>query len=332
VPALVTTGPAFSGANLSVAGVTSLYGANSVDVNPRYGGKLTLGYWLSPCWAVELSGFYVRPTTHGFTAVSDQFPNLDLARPFFSVNRGAESSEIVGRPGVASGFVHIDEKSNFYGAELNGRYKWWDGCNNRLDLIGGLRFLYLDEQLTITEQSTGLAGAGPFAGVSSTATDQFHAKNRFYGAQVGAIFTHVEGPWTFAVTGKVAAGVTRSIVDITGSSAVLSGGPVPTLPGGLLALNSNIGSQHHQHFSVVPEVGLNVGYDVNQHWRVFAGYSILYWTGVSRPGRQIDRVLDENRIPGFPPAPATTSVRPIAPGGTENIWAQGVNVGLLFRW
>lgn len=332
VPALVTTGPAFSGANLSVHGVTSLFGADTIQENPRYGGQLTLGYWLNPCWAVELSGFYVRPTTHRFTALSGSFPDLDLARPFFSINRGIESSEIVGRPGVASGFVQIDEKSNFYGAELNARTHYWQGCNNSIDLIGGLRFLYLDERLTISEQTTGLAGAGPLAGLSSTGADQFHTKNRFYGAQVGAIFTHVEGPWTFDLKAKVAAGVTRSIVDINGSTSVTSGGPLPTRPGDLLALNSNIGSQEHQRFSVVPEIGLNIGYDINQHWRVYAGYSLLYWTGVSRPGKQIDRVLDENRIPNFPAAPATTAARPQPPGGVENLWAQGVNFGLLFRW
>jgi hypothetical protein len=231
VPALVTTGPAFSGANLSVHGVTSLFGADTIQENPRYGGQLTLGYWLNPCWAVELSGFYVRPSTHRFTALSGSFPNSDLARPFFSANRGIESSEIVGRPGVASGFIQIDEKSNFYGAELNARTHYWQGCNNSIDLIGGLRFLYLDERLTISEQTTGLAGAGPLAGVSSTGADQFHTKNRFYGAQVGAIFTHVEGPWTFDLKAKVAAGVTRSIVDINGSTSVTSGGPLPTRPG-----------------------------------------------------------------------------------------------------
>jgi hypothetical protein len=332
VPALVTTGPAFSGANLSVHGVTSLFGADTIDQNPRYGGQLTLGYWLNPCWAVELSAFYVRPTTHRFTALSGAFPDLDLARPFFSINRGIESSEIVGRPGVASGFVSIDEKSNFYGAELNVRNHYWEGCYNKIDLIAGLRYLYLDERLTISEQTTGLAGAGPLAGVASTGSDQFHTKNRFYGAQVGAIFTHVEGPWTFDLKAKVAAGVTRSIVDINGSTSVTSGGPIPTRPGDLLALNSNIGSQNHQRFSVVPEIGLNVGYDLNQHWRVYAGYSILYWTGVARPGKQIDRVLDENRIPNFPAAPATTAVRPQPPGGSENLWAQGINFGFIYRW
>ena len=332
VPALVTTGPAFSGANLSVAGVTSLYGANSVDVNPRWGGKLTLGYWLNPCWAVELSGFYVRPTSHQFAANSDHFPDLDLARPFLSANTGLETSQIVGRPGVATGSVLIDEDSRFYGAELNARYKYWEGQYNRLHLIGGLRFLYLDEKLTINEQSTALAGAGPFAGISRVGLDQFHTKNRFYGAQVGGVFTHVEGPWTFELTGKVAAGVTRSIVDINGSVTPVAGGTPPGLPGNLLALNSNIGSQSHSRFSVVPEFGLNVGYDLTPNIRVYAGYSILYWTGVSRPGRQIDRTLDENRIPGFGGAPPTTATRPVPPGNTESLWAQGVNLGLLFRW
>ena len=267
----------------------------------------------------------LRPPDHApvHGRVRRRSRDLDLARPFFNANTGAESSEIVGRPGIATGFVEIDEESNFYGAELNARYKYWEGCNNKLDLIGGLRFLYLDEQLTINEQSTALPAAGAFAGISRAATDQFHTKNRFYGAQIGAAFTHTEGPWTFELTGKVAAGVTRSIVDITGSVTPISGGTPPALPGGLLALNSNIGSQSHQHFSVVPEVGLNVGYDINQHWRIYGGYSLLYWTGVSRPGNQIDRSLDVNRIPGFPAGPATTSVRPVARAGSRTCGPRG---------
>ena len=55
VPALVTTGPAFSGATLDNPATAIQYGADSVDTNPRYGARFTLGYWLSPCWAVELS-------------------------------------------------------------------------------------------------------------------------------------------------------------------------------------------------------------------------------------------------------------------------------------
>ena len=101
-----------------------------------------------------------------FTVLSGDVSSFDLARPFQSANTGAETSEIVGRPGVASGFVKIDGESRLYGAELNARYKYWEGCNNRLHLLAGLRFLHLDEQLIIQEQSTGLAGAGALAGVS----------------------------------------------------------------------------------------------------------------------------------------------------------------------
>jgi hypothetical protein len=332
VPPLVTVGPAFSGANLSVTGVTSVYGADSVDVNPRYGGRLTLGYWLSPCWAVELTGFAVRPSSHGFTASSTEVASSDLARPFYNLNTGAESSEIIGRPGVAQGFVNVTTKSNLYGGELNARYRYWQGACNRLDFIAGVRYLHLDEQLTITESSRGLAGAGAFAGIERFLQDDFRTKNRFLGGQVGAIFEHVEGRWTLGLTTKVAVGYTRQTADISGAVTPLAGGTPPDLPGGLLALNSNIGTYSRQKVSIVPEVGVNVGYDVTNHLRVFAGYSILYWTGVSRPGQQIDRVLDVNRIPDFPAAPATSTIRPVNPRGTENLWAQGVNFGIIYRW
>src|SRR5437763_14815500 len=106
VPSLVTSGPAFSGANLSVPGVTVLYGQNNVDTNPRYGARITLGKWLNPCWAVELSAFYVQPSEKSFNANSATITG-DLARPFFDVNNNGESSEIVGRPGVVSGGVNV---------------------------------------------------------------------------------------------------------------------------------------------------------------------------------------------------------------------------------
>ena len=45
------------------------------------------------------------------------------------------------------------------------------------------------------------------------------------------------------------------------------------LPGGLLALNSNIGTYSTRQFSIVPEFGLTLGYDVTSNLRVFAGYA-----------------------------------------------------------
>jgi Putative beta barrel porin-7 (BBP7) len=332
VPALVTAGPAGSGAALGTSGTAVLFGANSVDTNPRYGARVTLGYWLNPCWAVELSAFYVRPTNDKFTASSAGYPNQDLARPFFSLNRNIESSEIIGRPGVVSGFVQVDSKSTFYGAELNLRHPWWNSCANRLDFIAGIRYLYLEEQLIISETSRGLGGAGALAGVERSLVDNFTTQNRFLGGQVGAIFEHTEGPWTFSVFGKVAAGVNRQTSEINGGITAIAGGAPPTRPGGLLALNSNIGIHRRDVFAVVPEVGINVGYDITPRLRIFGGYSFMYWSDVARPGRQIDRVLDENRIPDFPAAPAATGTRPLGQVNSESLWVQGVNFGILFKW
>ncbi|HKB02192.1 MAG TPA: BBP7 family outer membrane beta-barrel protein [Gemmataceae bacterium] len=331
VPALVTAGPAFSGATLATPGVMVLT-APSIDTNPRYGARFTLGYWMAPDWAVELTAFYIRPGTDKFTAFSTQFPTMDLARPFLDVNNGVESSEIIGRPGVASGYVRTDSESNFYGAELNARYRWRDGCTFHIDALAGLRYLYLEERLTIEEQTLGLAQAGPMAGVERFLTDEFATRNQFYGGQLGAIFTYQEGPWTISLTAKVAAGVNRRTTRISGSITPISGGAPPSLPGGLLALNSNIGVHTDQKFSVVPELGLNIGYDLTDRLRVFAGYSFLYWTNVVRPGSQIDRGLDVNRIPDFPAGPVITGMRPASRIQSENIWVQGVNVGILFKW
>ncbi len=302
VPPLVTSGPAFSGANLNVNGVNVLNGQNDVDTNPRYGGRITLGKWLNPCWAVELSAFYVQPSEKAFNANSGTVAG-DLARPFFDVNNNGESSEIVGRPGVVSGGVNTVARSQLYGAELNAKRRWWNDGPNRLDLIGGLRFIYLDEDLTINEDVTGLAGAGALAGVHQQVQDSFRTTNQFYGAQVGGIFQHVQGAWTFELKAKIAAGLTRQVITINGVT-------VPgdaNRAGGLLALPSNIGDTKRDVFSIIPEVGINVGYDINSHWRVFAGYSVMYWTNVARPGPNIDRALDVNQIPGFPALPRPTS-------------------------
>ena len=62
---------------------------------------------------------------------------------------------------------------------------------------------------------------------------------------------------------------------------------------------TNIGEFNRNVFSVVPEVGRNVGYQLTDHIRTFVGYNFLYWSNVIRPGDQIDRVIDINNIPRF---------------------------------
>jgi hypothetical protein len=85
-------------------------------------------------------------------------------------------------------------------------------------------------------------------------------------------------------------------------------------------------------FSFIPEVGLNIGYDITPNIRIFGGGSVMYWRNVARPGSQIDRGLDTNLINGFPAAPPATQVRPAPLDNLESVWIYGANFGLLFKW
>ena len=55
---------------------------------------------------------------------------------------------------------------------------------------------------------------------------------------------------------------------------------------------TNSGSFTRNEFSVVPEIGINLGYNVTQNLRLFAGYNFLYWTNVLRVADQVDTTLN----------------------------------------
>jgi hypothetical protein len=89
---------------------------------------------------------------------------------------------------------------------------------------------------------------------------------------------------------SVALGVNFEEVDINGSTRIAVPGAAPTIsPGGLLALQSNLGHHDRDRFAVVPQIGVTLGYQLTPHVRLQAGYSFLYWSDVVRPGYQIDQ-------------------------------------------
>src|SRR5262249_6596375 len=113
----------------------------------------------------------------------------------------------------------------------------------------------------------------------------------------------------------------------------LTDGTVVVLPGGLLALPTNIGDHSHDEFSVVPEFRINLGYQVTEHLRAFVGYTFLYWTQVVRPGEQINLNVNSTQIatsllfgPLAGPAQPSFSFR------HSDFWAQGLNLGVEFRF
>jgi hypothetical protein len=337
VPPLVTTGPPDPSGQSGVLGrpgTVLLFGGSEVGGDVRSGGRLTLGYWCDDArtMGVEGSFFLLGQRSFRFAANSLEFPVL--ARPFFSLNAMAESAQVATAPGLAAGSVAVEGPSRLWGAEADFRYNLCCGCLGRLDLLAGFRYLELDEQLHVTESLLGLAGAGAFAGSRIQVSDRFDTRNQFYGPQAGLDYELTYGRWSLDVRGKLALGNTHQVVNIAGEQVIVAPtGAITVANGGLLALATNSGHFTRDRFAVLPEVGLTLGCQVTDWCRLSVGYNFLYLSSVVRPGDQIDRVLDVTQIPNFPVAARPTgALRPAAPVRDTDFWAQGINLGVEFRY
>jgi hypothetical protein len=342
VPVLVTTSdPNAADPNnrfgfLGQPSTRVLFGGGNIGGGGSSGFRLSAGCWLEPDHSegLEISGFLLGGQGTHFNANSADFPVL--ARPFFAVNSNTEFSQLVAFPGISTGSISVNNVSQLWGIEGNMRCNLCCSCDRRIDLFGGFRYLDLGESITIVENIQGQATApGSFANTNALVFDRFATHNSFYGGQIGLDSEWRRGRWFVDVKGKLAIGATDSVVDISGGQTFFNpdGSVRSSVQGGLLALNSNIGRTHKDHFSFVPEIGVNVGYQLNDNIRIFAGYNFLYWTGVLRPGDQIDRNLDVSRIPNFPVlAPSVSTIHPAVPFKTTDFWATGVSVGIEFRY
>jgi hypothetical protein len=325
-PPLLTGSLGAGGAagTLADPGGRILFGdGGGINTDTHSGARFTAGYWFDDeqCYAVEGSFFFLGQRGVHLFAGSNGEPGL--YRPFFSPTGAAEAEEVGGPSPPRVGLVRADVDSRLWGAEVDFRHNLWCGPVWRLDLLEGLRFVGLDESLQVAELRTDLTSppSGPVL-----VEDRFRTSNRFYGAQVGALSEFHFDCWYIDVTGKVALGSVHQVADINGVSSV-NGAPIS---GGLLAQSTNIGHYGRQRFAVVPEVGLNVGYQITDALRVYVGYNFLYMSSVARPGDQIDQVVSRPTIP--PAGRLPPGSRPLFAFHGTDFWAHGVNFGLEFRY
>ena len=123
--------------------------------------------------------------------------------------------------------------------------------------------------------------------------------------------------------------------DINGDTTLIpaAGGGNTTVPGGILTQNTNIGHYFRSQFAVVPEVNLNLHYDVTSWARLELGYTFIYINRVARPGLVVDRTVDPGRVPSDQNfGAATTTNSPGFAFRDASYWAQGLNFGLTFRF
>jgi hypothetical protein len=208
-----------------------------------------------------------------------------------------------------------------------------------VDWLAGFRYLDLEEGLLISESPRGtvIRNGVPTKVDRSSITDRFDTHNKFYGGQLGVRAKKWWGPLDLELQGKVALGATHQVVEISGFTSITALGVTSTAPGALLTGPGNLGHHNRDKFAVAPEASVNVGYNFHPNWRVVAGYNLIYWSNVVRPGDQIDRVVNPTTAPALitgvtPPVTQVGAVRPIFAFNDTDLWIHGFNAGLEFHW
>jgi len=279
-----------------------------------------------------------RPTTgSGLTAIRWS------PGPFFD-----EGTNPPGQPAIESiasprgsldsidGAALIDSYTRLQGAAARLQFAmcradacWTDECcatyhdSYRSYFTLGYRFLRLDDRVGITEQLTSTVSEAQGAFLIE---DNFKTSNQFHGLELGLDMNFRRNAWSLEFTPKISLGNTYEAGRVDGFTRTTAPDGTRTLDqGGLLTKSTNIGLHSRNEFSVVPEVTLTLGYQVTQHTRATLGYNFLAWTEVVRAGDQIDL---HTTSPGVAPADA----HPQYPFQATTFWAQGLDLGLEFRW
>lgn len=340
---LASTQP-FTGGTLPPSQVA--IGSTDLISTLRVGGRIGGGIWLDPCHinGIDANFFFVGPATRDlFATTTAALPTL--LRPYVVINQPVAGGQPTppGRPNFAdivaqngdTGTVNVHTYSFLTGADVNYRRNIIANCNTTFDMLFGFRYMNLTESLSITENGS-QTNATTAMTTTGSLNDSFRTTNNFFGGQIGFIVQKQWGPWSADFFTKVGAGDNYSVVTIKGSASFNN--PTAAFNQGLFAQPSNIGAWNSHHFSILTETGLNIGYNLTPRLRVHAGYSVLYWSNVLKPGDQIDPIVDETLVPKPPGTPAQflplhpSDPHPVVPFKRSDFFAHGVNLGVTYRW
>jgi hypothetical protein len=359
LPPLVTTSPAGTPLDragvLGVPGTTVLFGNSTVANDGRSGFRGTVGLWLDDChdWGAEFDYFSLGDRDANYSATSDGNPIL--ARPLYDVEAGQQGRELVAYPDQLSGTVTVGARDYFQSAGVDLTYRLCgcdsccqcpqpcdpcgDGCSNaccaptlfccRTDLIFGYRYYNLSDSVAITENLR-ITTRGPLQNTLFDILDGFRARNDFHGSELGLRTKIYRGRWSLDLLAKCALGNNHQVVNIGGHTTITSPtGDVNNLEGGVLAVRTNQGTYVSDEFTMIPQLGAELGYQLNCHWRVYVGYNILYWGSVMRSADQIDLNVDPRNVP---PTQDPATHFPQFLDRTTSFWAHGLNVGTEVRF
>jgi hypothetical protein len=340
-PPLVTSSPnGTTTANAGVLGLSStsvLFGGNELNDDSANGLRLRSGMWLfQGRFAVEGEFYRVDGSAESFGTSSNG--STILARPYFDITDGTQSSQLIAYPNLVSGGVSATSDSQLSSGLINIRSSFLpihmlgcaDGCDppDRVDWIVGYRVLELKDDFAISDNRRALVAVNPDTINSS---DSFSTKNRFQGLQLGVTYqAHYRRLWMESML-RVALGNNDRTANIAGGTTITDSGVTNNYTGGLLAQRSNIGNFEQSEFTMIPEFGLNFGIRVTRCLHAVVGYSVIYFPGVWRATEQIDLDLNPGLIP---PESISLSgaLRPQFRGIENDYLAHGLSFGAELKF
>ena len=312
---------------------TVVLGGKKMENDWHSGGRFALGCWLDSCQDIgaEVNYFFLGKHSKRSSVAADANGSPRLRVPYFNVTTGLPDSTALATPGLYRGSASLKVFNKMQGAELNiiKVLPWLSDSNFKG--LAGFRYWNFDDHLLFATNSPLVVTPTIYNN-----HDKFRTQNHFYGGQIGACFNLCYASFFFNIQGKVALGAMcqKSTIDGRFQTNEFTGA-VQTFAGGYFALPTNIGSRKKTCFSVIPELNLNIGYQIIDYLCVHIGYSVLYASQVLRAADQMSRDLNPTQSANieFTPTPVLVGeASPKAHLKSTGLWAQGMNVGLDFTF
>ena len=273
-------------------------------------------------------------SSHSTSFSANSADGTILARPFVDSATLLPQAVLVAFPGSSNGTIDIRAQSAMFSeAHFDLTEKALDVGWYRLYSLLGYRYYGFDENIRVHQTVSPIPGAIAFVpGTQITTDDNFGTRNQFQGIDMGFRSQFFIGDnWSLEVLTKIAIGRLYRRIEANGDQTISVPGAMPLVqPAGILAGGTNGGALSYSDWRALPEVGLNLNWQLTSSVSLKVGYSFLYLNNVVRAADQIDTVLNPNLFPGS----GTTTGR-LAPRlniQRSDMWIQTVNLGVEWTY
>lgn len=333
-PPLVTTAP--SSTNSDIAGQLGrnsteiLLGNGILDESVNAGFRLTLGTWLGQdeCYGLMFRYWNAGDQENNYTFHSNQFPVL--ARPFLNTTISgspAQDTQLVAYPGDSVGNISVASRSEVSGLDLTLKRLLYQDRFTRIDWLYGYQRMRIEEQLGISSNTTVTGNLPALQGATLAVTDLFTTDNEFNGVSYGLMSTREFACWKMETMFRLGLGNLRRQVNIAGSTTSTSGGTTSTESQGLLARNTNGRPFEDDTFVILPEVAINMAYQLRPGLDFNVGYNYMMLPKVAQAGQQINDNLAVNLSD-----PLVGRLDPQLNFDERKYWLHSLGLGLQLRY